>query len=156
VVPQATEDGYEGFEEMIERTNTWLKDQCDILVVNMQSIMVQKDDDGTTTHHCNHSAPDREAEYCDVRMCVCVCVCLSVCPRSYLRNYMSDLHRVSAFLCMLPTAVANLLWRRCDMLCTSGFMDGVMFAHKPRLLDVAAQLKRSAHAALVLAINCAQ
>ena len=46
MVPQATEDGYEGFEEMIERTNTWLKDQCDILVVNMQSIMVQKDEDG--------------------------------------------------------------------------------------------------------------
>jgi len=49
VVPMATEDGYEGFEEMIERTNTWLKDQCDILVINMQSIMVQKDEDGTNT-----------------------------------------------------------------------------------------------------------
>ena len=35
-------------------------------------------------------------------------------------------------------------------------MDDVMFAHKPRLLDVAAQLKRSAHAALGLAIKCAQ
>jgi len=45
--------------------------------------------------------------------------------------------------------------RRSDMLCTSGFMDDVMFAHKPRLLDVAAQLKRSAHAALSLAISCA-
>ena len=43
-----------------------------------------------------------------------------------------------------------------DMLCTSGFMDDVIFAHKPRLLDVAAQLKRSAHAALGLAIKCAQ
>jgi len=31
-----------------------------------------------------------------------------------------------------------------------------MFAHKPGLLDVAAQLKRSARAALGLAINCAQ
>jgi len=49
-----------------------------------------------------------------------------------------------------------LLWRRSDMLCTSGFMDDVIFAHKPRLFDVAAQLKRSAHAALGLAINCAQ
>ena len=28
---------------------------------------------------------------------------------------------------------------------TSGFMDDVIFAHKPRLLDVVAQLKRSAH-----------
>jgi len=42
------------------------------------------------------------------------------------------------------------------MLRTSGFMDDVMFAHKLRLLDVAAQLKRSAHAALGLAVNCAQ
>jgi len=30
------------------------------------------------------------------------------------------------------------------------------FANKPRLLDVTAQLKRSAHAAFGLAINCAQ
>jgi len=44
-----------------------------------------------------------------------------------------------------------LLW-----LCTSGFMDVVIFAHKPMLLNVAAQLKRSAHAGLGLAINCAQ
>ena len=35
------------------------------------------------------------------------------------------------------------------------FTDDVTFAHKPRLLDVAAQLKRSAHAALGLAISCA-
>jgi len=39
------------------------------------------------------------------------------------------------------------------MLCTSVFMDDVIFAHKPRLLDLAAQLKRSAHAALGLATN---
>ena len=46
------------------------------------------------------------------------------------------------------------------VICTSGFMDDAMFAHKPRLLDVAAQLntqlKRSAHTALGLAIKCAQ
>ena len=30
-------------------------------------------------------------------------------------------------------------------------MDDVIFAHKPRLFDVATQLKRSAHAALGLA-----
>jgi len=35
-------------------------------------------------------------------------------------------------------------------------MDDVMFTHKSRLLDVAAQLKRNAHAALGWAINCAQ
>ena len=52
-----------------------------------------------------------------------------------------------------------LLRRRSDTLCTSGFMDDVIFVifvHKPMLIDVAAQLKRSAHAALGLAINCAQ
>jgi len=32
-------------------------------------------------------------------------------------------------------------------------MDDVIFAHRPRLLDVTAQLKRSAHATLGLAIN---
>jgi len=49
-----------------------------------------------------------------------------------------------------------LLWQHSDTLCTSGFMDDVIFAHKPRLLDVAAHLECSAHAALSLAIKCAQ
>jgi len=49
-----------------------------------------------------------------------------------------------------------LLWRRSDTLCTSGFIDDVIFADKPRLFNVAAQLKRTAHAALGLAVNCAQ
>jgi len=43
--------------------------------------------------------------------------------------------------------------RRNDTLRTSGFMDDVILAHKPRVLDVAAQLKHSARAALGLAIN---
>jgi len=30
-----------------------------------------------------------------------------------------------------------LLWQRSDTLCTSSFVDDVMFAHKQRLLDVA-------------------
>jgi len=42
------------------------------------------------------------------------------------------------------------------MLRTSGFTGDVIFAHNPRLLDAAVQLKCSAHAALGLAINCAQ
>ena len=57
---------------------------------------------------------------------------------------------------MLPMAVARSSAGRVGkMLCTSGFMDDVMFAHKPKSLDTAAQLKLSAHAALGLAINCA-
>ena len=34
-------------------------------------------------------------------------------------------------------------------------MNDVIFAHKPRLLDVAVRLKRSTYAALGLAVNCA-
>jgi len=79
-------------------------------------------------------------------MSVSVCVCLSAIIYSELHLLYSP-----NSLCMLPVAVA-----RCDTLCTSCFMDDVIFAHKPRLLDVAAQLKRSAHATLGLARNCAQ
>jgi len=75
-------------------------------------------------------------------VCASACVCVFVCPRSHLRvNYGRG---------------SVLTWRRSDMLYTSGFMDDVISAHKPRLVDVATQLKRSAHAALDLAINCAQ
>ena len=97
-----------------------------------------------------YSAPDSEAEYCDERVCVCV----FVCPRSYLRNDTSDLHQI--FVRVTYGRGSVLLWRRNDKLCTSGFMDDVIFAHKPKLLVVAAQLKRSAHAALGLVIKCAQ
>ena len=96
-----------------------------------------------------------------VCLSVCVCVCVFVCPRSYLRNYTSDLHQKFCACYLWPwlgplAADKDYLSSHGDTLCTSGFMDDVIFAHKPRLLDVAAQLKRSAHAALGLAINCAQ
>ena len=84
-----------------------------------------------------------------VSVCLSVCVCLSA-------NMSPEQHaRSSKFLCMLPTV---LLWRRSDMLCTSGFMDDVIFPHTPRLLDVdvTAQLQRSAPAALGLATKYVQ
>jgi len=67
---------------------------------------------------------------------------------------MPNLHQIFAHVTYGRGSV--LLWQHSDKLCTSGFMDDVIFAHKPGLLDVATQLKRSAHAALGLAINCAQ
>jgi len=80
-------------------------------------------------------------------------VCLSVCLSAIIS---SELH-VRLLVRVTHGRGSILLWWRSDKLCTSGFMDDVMFAHKPlRLLDVAAQLKRSADAALGLAINCAQ
>jgi len=84
---------------------------------------------------------------------VCVCVCLSVPDDSFgtTRPIFTKL-----FVHVTYGRGSVLRWRRSDMLCTSGFMYDVIFAHEPRSLDVAAQLKRSAHAALGLAINCAQ
>ena len=81
------------------------------------------------------SAPGREAEYCDERVClsVCVCDCLSAIISS-------ELHvRSSPFFVYVTYGRGSVLfWQRSDMLCSSGFMDDVIFAHKPRLLDVAA------------------
>jgi len=73
-------------------------------------------------------------KYCDERVCVCACVCMFLCPRSYLRNYTSDLNQI--FLPVTYRRGSVLLWWRSDTLCASGFMDDVIFAHKPRLLYV--------------------
>jgi len=56
---------------------------------------------------------------------VCLCVCLSDCLLAYLGNRWTDLRE---FLVQIPCGRGFvLLWRRCDMLCTSGFMDDVTF-----------------------------
>ena len=66
-------------------------------------------------HHFHYSAPDRAAEYCDERVCLCVRVCVFVCPRSHLRNYTSDLRQF--FVHVIPMAVARSFsgWRRSDI-----------------------------------------
>jgi len=72
--------------------------------------------------------PDRGAEYCVDGVCLSlyVSVCyLSVCPRSYLRNKTSDLYQ--CFFHDTYVRGSVLLWRRCDTLCTSGFMDDITF-----------------------------
>ena len=83
-------------------------------------------------------------------MSVSVCVCVFFSVRDHIFGTARPIF--TEFLCMLPMAVARSFSG--GVVCTSGFMDDVIFSHKPRLLDVAAQLKRSAHAALGLAINC--
>ena len=103
-----------------------------------------------TFRHC-YSAPDRRAEYCDER--VCLCVWLSV--RDHIFGTTPPIFN-HIFVHVTYGRGSVLRWLRSDTSCTSGFMDDVIFAHKPRLLYVTAQLKRSAHAALGLAIKCAQ
>ena len=44
LIPQQKNGSYEGFEDLIDRCNLWLKERTDILVINMQSVIVQKND----------------------------------------------------------------------------------------------------------------
>jgi len=66
------------------------------------------------------SARDREAEYCDERVCLSVCLSVSifVCPRSYLRNYKCDLLQI--FVRVTSDRGSVLVVRRSDMLRISG------------------------------------
>jgi len=82
-----------------------------------------------------------------------VCVCLSV--RDHIVGTTRPIF-TKFFVHVTHGRGSVFFWWRSDMFYISGFMDGVIFAHKPRLLDVAAQLKRGAHAALGLAVNCAR
>ena len=43
-----------------------------------------------------------------VSVCVCECVCVFVCPRSYLRNFTSDLHQITAKYMLWKLNVASL------------------------------------------------
>jgi len=52
---------------------------------------------------------------------------VSVCPRSYLRNDISDLHEIFCPCYLWPLLGPR---RRNDTLCISGFVDDVIFAHK--------------------------
>ena len=88
---------------------------------------------------------------------VCVYVCLSVCLAVHDHIFGTTRPIFTNLFAHVTYGLGSVLfWRRSDMLCTSGFIYDIIFAHKPRLLDVAAQQKRSAHAALSLAINCRQ
>jgi len=89
-----------------------------------------------------------------MNVCVCLCVCAFVCQCTHLQSYTPALHQISVHVICGRGSV--LLWRRSDMLCTSGFMDDVIFAHTPTLLDVATRLSRRADAALGMAVKCAQ
>ena len=61
------------------------------------------------------------AGYCDQFVCLCV----SVFPRAYLWNRWTDRHEIFV---QIPCGRGSaLLWRRCDILCTSSFMDDVTF-----------------------------
>ena len=81
---------------------------------------------------------------------VCLSLCLSVCV--FVRDHIFGTTRT-----IFTSFFVHVIYGRGSVfLFTSGFVDDVVFARKLRLLDVAARLKRSAHAALGSAINRSQ
>jgi len=79
-------------------------------------------------------------------VCVCVCVCVRACVRVCVfvcpyRIFGTTRPIFTTFFVPVTYGRGSvLLWRRCDTLCTSAFMDHIILAHKPRQLNVAAQL----------------
>ena len=53
-------------------------------------------------------------------------VCVFVCPRAHLCDYTSDLYQI--FVHVTYSHGSILPRRRCDMLCTSGYMDNIILA----------------------------
>jgi len=78
--------------------------------------------------------PGRGAKYCDER--VCMSVCPYVCPVAYLKTTCPNFTMFSVHVNCGRGLVQ--IWRQCNMLCTSDFVDDVMFAHNlPRKLNAA-------------------
>ena len=68
-------------------------------------------------------------------MSVSVCLCVCVLVRDHIFGTTRPIF--TTFCACSYGRGSVLLWRRSDMLCISGFMNDVIFTHKPRLLDVA-------------------
>ena len=70
----------------------------------------------------------------------CLSVCMCVCVRLSVRDHIFGTTRpifTQFFVHVNYGRGSVLLWHCSDEVCTSVFMDDVIFAHKPRLLDVA-------------------
>jgi len=76
-----------------------------------------------STKYPFYSAPRRIAEYGDERVCFCISL------RAYLPNYTSNQYQIffPAYVTFCRGSV--LLWRRCDILFTSGFMTDDITGH---------------------------
>jgi len=90
-------------------------------------------------------------------VCVCVCVCL-VCVCLSVHDHISELYFLSSpiFLCMLPMAVARSFSGGVVIRYVLPVLWMTSYLNISHGLNVAVQLKCIEHAALGLAINCAQ
>jgi len=115
--------------------------------------------DAAYCYECRNGAFVTPPPIGELSIVMSVSVCLSVCLS--VRDHIFGTARpafTKFFMQVSNGRGSVLLWRRRNKLCTYGFMDDTISTYKPGLLDVAAQLKRSAHAALGcrLDINCVQ
>jgi len=83
---------------------------------------------------------------------VCLSVCVSACFSVHDHIFRTACPIFTKVFVRVTYGRGSFLWRHSDTLCVSGFMDDVIFAHKPRLLDEA----QYTHTPLGLARNCAQ
>ena len=83
--------------------------------------------------------PIGERKYCikHVSLFICLCVCLPGCDHIFETTCLIF---TKFFVRVTYGCSSVLLWQCIDTLCTSSFMDDIIFAQKPRLLDIAAQL----------------
>ena len=71
-----------------------------------------------------------EAKYCDHFICLSVCVyaCVCLCVREHISGTAGRIF--TKFVVQSPCGRGLfLLWKRCNTLCTSSFMDDVIFGH---------------------------
>jgi len=75
--------------------------------------------------HWRHFTHIDHSYYFTLRGVQSIAMSVSVCQLAYLKNQMANFHH---FVCMLPVAVAQTFTGGVAMLCTSGFVDDIMFS----------------------------
>jgi len=74
------------------------------------------------------------AEYSDQCVCLCVRLSVRVSVREHIFGTAGPIF--TKFVTQIPWGRGSvLLWRRCDMICTSAFMDNVTFGHSGPYCD---------------------
>ena len=76
-------------------------------------------------YSCNYVTTCCLHLYRAISAAVCLFVCLSICPLAYLKNHMSKLHHIFC-TCGRVLSFSDGS-ATCYVLCTSGFVDDVMF-----------------------------
>jgi hypothetical protein len=65
MIPSVDQSGnYEGFDALVEKSNTWLREQKDAMVLNLQSILIHK-----AIGNCCCFLPLFEGHYCTAECC---------------------------------------------------------------------------------------